>query len=59
MYECHEFLNEARRCLNEMDLDGGVADRVWEQMRYWGPRPNLEIRDQAELLVEHLADGAN
>ena len=54
LYECHAYLDEARNCLDEMQLDPAVADRAWEMMRRAGPSDELDVNGQARQMVEQL-----
>ena len=54
LFECYAYLNEARNCLDEMQLDPAVADCAWEMMRRAGPSDQLDVAGQARRMVEQL-----
>ena len=55
LFECHKFLDESRACLEEMDIDQGVADRAWELMRSSGPSPDMDLPTQARQMVSQVS----
>ena len=55
LFECHQYLDEARDCLQKMDLEQAVADRAWELMRRYGPSPEMDIPTQARQMVNRVA----
>lgn len=55
LFECHKFLDEARTCLEGMDIEQGLADRAWELMRRHGPSPGVDLPAQARQMVNRVA----
>ena len=54
LYECHAWLEQARRCLDAMPIEGSVADRAWELMRRTGPSDAIEVGEQAREMVDRV-----
>ena len=54
LFECHEYLERARKHLNQMDIKQSLADRAWEQMRRFGPNSEMQLPAQAQKIVEEI-----
>ena len=57
LYECHAYLEQARRCLDGMSIEGSIADRAWELMRREGPSDEIDVGEQARLMVDRVIGG--
>lgn len=55
LFEAHDYLTEARNCLEQMQVTPRLADRAWERMRQAGPSAEADVQTQAWHAVEQLA----
>jgi hypothetical protein len=56
LFECHDYLNQTRACVDTLGLDSDTAGRIWEKTRQRGPDPELSVAEQIQQLIEEFAE---
>ena len=54
LFECHDYLNQTRACIETLGLDPDMAGRIWEKTRQRGPEPSLSVSEQVQQFVDEF-----
>ena len=59
LFETHEYLTEARQCLEQLKIHPALADRAWELMRQEGPPDTVDVQTQASRFAARVLNQAS
>ena len=54
LFECQDYLNQTRACIETLGLDPDMAGRIWEKTRQRGPEPSLSVSAQVQQFVDEF-----